>query len=489
MKKKLNEPTWSRLGFAYPPEKDAGKDIGIVIIDTIRPHASIRHLGARIKYIQVDYDLSVECREIAFEEPSAEDGGKGEHGLMAVLALSHEPFEVEDIEYTSLSPASNFIVLDHIAFKEGEGERLQRGIDYILERREEWNIRIILSMGWHALDNSVLLKNTCENSTVQALDSAVKSGILVICANGNSRIDNIMPPIEYLVVGGYNDHGSANLDKHAPYPDEPWGRNSDGHIRPDVLAPRLYLPIPYCEVLEEPSKLSYFSGTSGASTVVTGVCAYMLSKYPTLQIDTLRKVLVDFGLPIVGYDNQAPRVNASNVIKALNDGYETRGEPLFPCRAVVHNPSISIISDDPIERGLALSMLVEHERCSREELWRFVHDNSPVVRKIAVWALQKPIDANERMTFWEKLNKENEGGVRGWYAYGLLQDATKNEIALWIPWATDLNWTVRWCVNGYLDKFLEFPKLEKTNDPDLILEKALPVYEWYEKYIMGKMGS
>ncbi|MEK4237938.1 S8 family serine peptidase [Paenibacillus sp. FSL H7-0714] len=484
MQQKLHEPTWSRLGFSYPPEEDAGKDIGIVIIDTIRPHNTIRHLGSRIKYISVHNDLSVECREIAFEEPNDSDGDKGEHGLMAVLALSHEPFEFKGIKYTGLSPGSNFIVLNHLAFKEGEGERLKRGIDYILERSQEWNIKIILSMGWNALDNSVLLKNTSENSTVQALASAVKSGILVICANGNTRLENIMPPIEYLAVGGYNDHGSAKIDVHSTYPDEPWGRNGDGHIRPDVLAPRVYLPIPYCETLEKPNELSYFWGTSGASTLVTGVCAYLLSKYPNLQIDTLRNALVDFGIPFVGYDNLAPRVNVSNVIEALNDGYQKSGVPHHPSPIDVQNPSMSIISNDPIERGLAFSILVKQERCSREELWRFAHDDSPVVRKIAIWALQKPKDANERKIYWENLSKEKEGGVRGWYAYGLLQDATKNEIDLWIPWTTDLNWTVRWCINGYLDKFPEFPELEKTHDPDSILDKALPIYEWYEKYKM-----
>ena len=98
--------------------------------------------------------------------------------------------------------------------------------------------------------------------------------------------------------------------------------------------------------------------------------------------------------------------------------------------------------------------------------------------------MQKPKDANERKIYWENLSKEKEGGVRGWYAYGLLQDATKNEVDLWIQWTTDLNWTVRWCINGYLDKFPEFPELEKTHDPDSILDKALPIYEWYEKYKM-----
>lgn len=479
MKQRQTEPNWSRLGFTHPPEADAGKNIGIVIIDTIRPHPALRHLGSRLTYVSVHNDLSVTCRELAFEEPNDADGDKGEHGLMAVLALSHQPYEIEGMCYTGIAPAANFIVLDHRAFKEGEGKRLQRGIEYILERNQEWNIKIILSMGWHALDQEVLLKNTKENSTVQALDAAVKRGILVICANGNTRLDNMMPPSEYLAVGGYNDHGLADFDAHSPYPDEPWGRNGDGHLRPDILAPRVNLPIPYCETLEIPNELSYFSGTSGASTLVTGVCAYLLAKYSDIPIDTLRHALTEFGLPLAQYNNPAPRVHVANVIQALNDGYKKSGTSPLPRPIVVDDPHRSIRSNDPIERGIALTMLVEQKKYCREELWRLTHDDSPVVRKIAVWALHKPNSSKERDLFWRRLRFEKEGGVRGWYAYGLLQDATENELACWIPWAIDINWTVRWCVNEYLNTFPLFPKIEKTNDPDSILDKALPIYEWY----------
>ncbi|MBE7680398.1 MULTISPECIES: hypothetical protein [Paenibacillus] len=60
---------------------------------------------------------------------------------------------------------------------------------------------------------------------------------MVICSNGNTRLGNIMPPIEYFTVGGFNDRGKAERHLHLPYPDEPFGKNGDGHFRPDILAP------------------------------------------------------------------------------------------------------------------------------------------------------------------------------------------------------------------------------------------------------------
>ncbi|ASA22503.1 hypothetical protein [Paenibacillus donghaensis] len=134
LKKNIIDPVWARVGFTSPPAVNAGSNIGIVIIDTIRSHPAIRHLGSRLKYIEVDFDLSVTCRDIALEQPDDTLGDYGEHGLMAVLTLSHQPFEAYGVQYNSLIPAAQFIVLNHQAFQEGEGERLQVGMDYILER-------------------------------------------------------------------------------------------------------------------------------------------------------------------------------------------------------------------------------------------------------------------------------------------------------------------------------------------------------------------
>ncbi|MFE6076380.1 S8 family serine peptidase [Paenibacillus sp. NPDC057886] len=486
MRKNFPDPTWARLGFSEPPDfHNSGKNIGIVILDKLTPHDAISHLGSRIKYITVNEDLSIVSRNIAFDSPSELSDDSGEHGLMTVLSLTHQPFELQGKKYVGIAPAANYIVLDHAAFKDGEGERLKSGMDWIMSKQLEWNIKIILCMGWHAGDNQVRLKNTIENSTVQALDSAVKQGVLVICANGNTRLINILPPQSFFAVGGYNDLGNQNRAKHVAYPDEPYGRNSDGHFRPDVLAPRVYLTIPFCENNKEVSRVSYYWGTSGAATLVAGVAAFLFSKYPNLDADTLRSAFVEYGDPLIGYDNPAPRVNVAKIVNALNEGFLSKRMKNKCVSLQVKDPYISIHSDDDIERGLALSNLIQNQLYLRDALWDFTKDESPVIRKIAVSALGRPVDDLERRRFWNQLMEEKEGGVRGWYTYGLLTDAGKDEFTMWIPLATDINWSVRWCVSEYLAKFPDlYPQLEKTHDPDSVETKAFIILDWLNEHLI-----
>ncbi|WP_315371761.1 hypothetical protein [Paenibacillus xylanexedens] len=140
----------------------------------------------------------------------------------------------------------------------------------------------------------------------------------------------------------------------------------------------------------------------------------------------------------------------------------------------------AIHSIDDTERALSLTVLVERDELSREELWSFTKDSSAIVRKIAVSTLGEPMNEQERKLYWVHLKHETEGGVRGWYMHGLLQNAPKEEIHNWIKWSTDINWSVRWCVSEYLAQYPEyFPQLEKTQDPDAIHIKALPLREWY----------
>ncbi|MCK6075400.1 S8 family serine peptidase [Paenibacillus silvae] len=485
---KIPDPTWARLGFLEPPNFDtSGQDVGIIIIDRLKPHPALRHLGHRLKYITVQSDLSVHCNEeVAYQAYAdsfleGQDEGAGMHGLQTVLALSHEPFAINGDIHIGLCPAAHMIVLDHGAFREGEGERLKAGVDWILEQKA-WNCKIILSTGWHASEDIVLLRNSQEHSTVRALQSAVQKGVLVVCANGNTRLGNVMPPIDYFAVGGYDDCGTRDRYVHIPFPDEPFGRNGDGHFRPDILAPRLHLTLPFCEsVTCEEGQVSYYGGTSGAATLIAGAATYLFSKYPGLNKEHLCSTLLRHADPFVDYENNAPRVNVGRAIRSLE--FEGQPEQRILWKSSVKSDAVkpSIRSSDEVERGLALSRLVEQEQINREELWRYSRDTSSIVRKIAVHALMKPKDAEERALYWEQLRMEHEGGVRGWYAYGLLQDANETEVHLWIPWSIDINWAVRWCVSEYVSKYKElFPQLEKTDAPRLIQVKARDVLRWLE---------
>jgi serine protease AprX len=479
----LPKPMWQRLGFERAPDAStSGKDVGIVVLDRIRPHATLRHLGSRIIHVVVNDDLSITRRDIAFEEPREEDGDYGEHGLMSVLLLSHAPFELEGSEYVGLAPAANYIVLDRGAWRAGEGERLKCGIEWLLERRDEWNIKIVNMMGWHTAEQQGWLQNTDQEPLVRALWPALEAGLLIVEGNGNTRLENALPPVEYFAVGSYLDDPFSDIPTRSPYPDEPWGRNGDGHLRPDILGPREYQAIPYCETRAVPTRLSYFGQTSGTGTAVAGICAHILSRYPELEPETLRQVLVDCGDRIDGYENPAPAVNVARALKALAEGYRPAKRPSDPPVLRVTQPEVTLHSGDPIERGLALTMLAQQGQCSRADLWRFAEDAAPEVRKVAVWALHKPCDPDERRSYWEHLHAEAEGGVRGWWTYSLLQDAKKDELDLWIPWIHDMNWSVRWCVSEFLKKYPEFPALEKTHDPALIEDMAAPVLEWHRRY-------
>ncbi len=492
---RLPLPTWKRVGFPYSPDVTiSGKDIGIVILDRIRPHPALRHLGNRIHYLVVDDDLKVTHRNIAFEEPDPKHGSYGEHGLMVVLTIAHAPFVVDSHEYIGLAPAANIIVLDRGQFREGEGERLRKGMDWLLERRDEWNLEIVLSTGWDMAESQGSLENTDRKPVVQGLSRVLEAGLMVIASNGNTRLTNELPPIEYFAIGCYHDNPFSYECKRKPNLDEPWGRNGDGHLRPDILAPRLYLPIPFCELdqgsesvfsltggsVEHQTKLSYFAQSSGTASVMAGICVNILSQYPNISVEILRQLLVDYGDPVDQNESPAPAVDVAPVLKVLEEGNISTKPQVYPPTIRVAHPEKSVHSGDPIERGLALSMLARGGKCNREELWRYTEDDSPTVRKVAVWFLHKPRNPHERNLFWRHLNIEQDCGVRGWWAFGLLQEAKKEELGKWILWIEDTNWAVRWCVSEYLKKYPEFPKLEKTLDPDLIKEKAEPVVEWYK---------
>ena len=478
-------PSWMRIGFPTMPDQNtSGRDIGIVVLDRLRPHPLLKSLGNRLKYVMVNNDCSVTMWNAATESFPTESSTSGEHGLGAVLTLTHAPFEVAGRIYGGISPAANLIVLNCWQFKEGEGERLQKGIDWVLKRKDEWNIRIFLITGWNILDSDAWVENTSQKPAVQALAQALDAGMLVIASNGNTKLENELPPVEYFAVGSYIDDPFNFPSQASPHLDEPWGRNGDGHMRPDILAPRRYLAVPFYEQEPGSSIFSYFYNTSGGSTLVTGVCAYFLAKYPHLRPATLRQYLIDFSDPIEGNESQACRVNVQKVEEAIENGSPISSPSLQAPPIRVTNPEASLQSGDPVERSLALTILAKDSRCNRPELWEHTLDPAPMMRKVAYWALREPADYNERRKFWDRLDDEEDGGVRGWLAYGLLQQTEKAEVHKWIKMMEDINWSVRWCVSEYLKKYSEFPVLEKTHDPGEIHEKTLPVWQWYQGHFV-----
>ncbi|HET6893428.1 MAG TPA: S8 family serine peptidase [Pyrinomonadaceae bacterium] len=122
-------------------------------------------------------------------------------------------------------------------------DNIARGIEWIIENRERYNIRVLnISLGG---DEDV----PCSKSIIdQAAEEAIKQGIVVVTAAGNSGNDgrHSIPPANspsVITVGGYNDNNQLNGGEHGLYQSN-FGATADGSIKPEIIAPAMWVAAP-----------------------------------------------------------------------------------------------------------------------------------------------------------------------------------------------------------------------------------------------------
>lgn len=467
----IAEPAWKRIGLSQPPDENSGQGIGIIILDYgIVPHVSLHHLKGKVKQVKVNKELIVTCSDV-FDEPlTAEVTRDTSHELMVLSLLAHPPFEFKGNLYTGLVPSANFIFLST-----SKPDRIKTGLEWILN--QNWNVKIFLNLfvpqekGW--------MSPTNQDPYVQAIQPALDAGLLVVAAGGNSRALNNLHPRKFLVVGGFNDKGSSVQSQYEVHPSASFGINGDGHWRPDLLAPYSYVPLPS---LAGQEGLDYFGGTCGASTLVAGLCAYLMTIMPDLTPNDIRNVLTETGDALKGFP--APIVNGDQAMQALREGYRNSQAPSTKSKVLVTDESQSILSENPLERALALTMLIKKGKLTREEIWRYTTDESPMVKKVVIRGLGDPVDGIEREKYWDKVHKESsEFGVRELWAYTLLSTATKEEIHKWLSLVDYKTIDIWICINLFLQKhYSDAPEMKITPDPDPEVMDSIiaPVLDWYK---------
>ena len=122
-------------------------------------------------------------------------------------------------------------------------DNIARGIEWIIENRERYNIRVLnISLGG---DEDV----ACSKSIIdQAAEEAIKQGIVVVAAAGNSGSDgkHSIPPANspsVITVGGYNDNNQSNGGELGLYHSN-FGATADGSIKPEIIAPAMWVAAP-----------------------------------------------------------------------------------------------------------------------------------------------------------------------------------------------------------------------------------------------------
>src|SRR5690242_1205584 len=120
-------------------------------------------------------------------------------------------------------------------------DNIARGIQWVIAHRERYNIRVLnISLGG---DDDV----PCSRSIVdQAAEEAIRHGIVVIAAAGNSGAEgrHSIPPANspsVITVGGYTDHNQLNERNlyHSNF-----GVTADGTVKPEIVAPAMWVAAP-----------------------------------------------------------------------------------------------------------------------------------------------------------------------------------------------------------------------------------------------------
>ena len=271
------------------------------------------------------------------------------HGMMTSVVAAGNG-SLSNGFYRGLAPEADVVLVQLARTGRITDENIREGLDWILSRREEFNIRIVNISAGGDEEKSYL-----NDPLSQLVEECTRSGILVVCAVGNAgHLPNhpVVPPASSpscIAVGGLDDQNSMNRSKRGMYRSS-YGPTIDGLQKPDVIAPSIWVPAPIlpntptaqqAELLEKLDKAKdeelheiirsnpgidddldaaldravhsirqlillkirrenvitkhykYVDGTSFSAPIVSSVAAQMIEANPSLSPQQIKRILIE----------------------------------------------------------------------------------------------------------------------------------------------------------------------------------------------------
>jgi serine protease AprX len=278
-----------------------GEGVGVAVVDSgIAPHAAVaKKVVANVSFVTGD--------------PSPADAyGHGTH-VAGIIAGSASPASGVTTDYAGGVAPGVQLVNVRVLGAQGFGytSDVIAGIDWVIENRSRYNIRVInLSLG-HGVTEPAATDPLC-----QAVARAVANGIVVVVAAGNDGrsaegrtiLGGISSPGNSpfaITVGALNNHGTVSRsdDTVAEYSSR-GPTKYDLAVKPDLAAPGTRLVSLEAEGAYLPSAFPYLrrggiganaymqlSGTSMSTPVVTGAVALLLQGNPRLGTSQVKLAL------------------------------------------------------------------------------------------------------------------------------------------------------------------------------------------------------
>ena len=149
--------------------------------------------------------------------------------------------QLSDGNYRGLASEARLVLVKASEKGRISEDNIARGIEWIIDNRERYNIRVLnISLGG---DDDV----PCSKSVIdQAAEEAIRNGIVVVAAAGNSGDRYSIPPANspsVITVGGYHDNNQIDGNGIDLYHSN-FGVTADGTVKPEIVAPAMWVAAP-----------------------------------------------------------------------------------------------------------------------------------------------------------------------------------------------------------------------------------------------------
>jgi len=232
--------------------------------------------------------------------------------------------------YIGVAPKVNLInvkVSDDLNHGAGTASTVVQGLQWILENKTQYNIRVV---------NLSLNSAVFESYHTSPIDAAVEilwfNGIVVVASAGNRGDGALYPPANdpfVITVGATDEKGTASLSDDVVALFSAYGTTSDGVKKPDLVAPGVNIVgllgnTNSDMAIAHPDHVvgsAYFrmSGTSASAPMVAAAAALLLQDEPTLTPDQVKyRLTATANKAWSKYDSAKAGAGYLNVYGAVN---------------------------------------------------------------------------------------------------------------------------------------------------------------------------
>lgn len=218
-----------------------GKGVTIAFLDSgFYPHPDFAQRVVKF------HDISGE--EISLK--SIKPKGYHWHGTQTVTSCAGDG-SLSDGVYKGLASEANLVLVKVSKGGRISDDSIEKGLQWVIKNREKYNIRIVnMSLGGD-LDVA-----TNDSKINQLAEELVKLGVVLTVAAGNTDESHSIPPASspsVITVGGYSDENKFDPENHALYHSN-FGKTSDGLIKPEIIAPAMFVAAPILPETDEYEK-------------------------------------------------------------------------------------------------------------------------------------------------------------------------------------------------------------------------------------------